>query len=201
MRYRNILLFGSGLFITLVIFIAISFNRPHKFSGSVIDPPAPAPEFTLSDTKGQQFHLADQVGKTVLMFFGYTSCPDVCPVTLADFKAIKTQLGDRAENVRFVFITVDPERDSPDRINKYLTNFDEDIVGLTGTRAALETVWSAYGVFQDKVDTGSSAGYLVDHSSRIYIIDPAGNLRVTYLFGTNRQAITEDLLYFLNEKS
>jgi protein SCO1 len=73
-------------------------------------------------------------------------------------------------------------------------------VGLTGTRASLEPVWGAYGVFQDRVDSGSSAGYLVDHSSRIYAIDTEGNLRVTYLFGTDSQAIAQDVLYFLDEQ-
>jgi len=200
MRMRYLLLFSAGVILVLGAVTAFALTRPHRFGGSLIDPPVPAPDIELSDAGGEKFRLDDQSGNAVLLFFGYTSCPDVCPVTLADFKAIKTQLGPRADRVKFVFITVDPERDSPERIRRYLANFDEEFIGLTGSRADLEPVWKAYGVFQEQVASSSSVGYLVDHSSRIYAIDPRGNLRVTYLFGTDRQDIADDVLFLLNEQ-
>ncbi len=120
------------------------------------------------------FRLSDQKGQIVLLFFGYTHCPDVCPVTLSHFKQIKADLGDQADQVRFVFITVDPERDTADQLSQYLPNFDPDITGLTGSRQSLESVWKSYGVYQAKQEVGSAAGYLVDHTARTYLIDQQG---------------------------
>jgi protein SCO1/2 len=138
-----------------------------------------------------------EAGKVVLLFFGYTRCPDVCPLTLADFKKVKAQLGDQADQVRFVFITVDPERDTPNILSKHLANFDESFIGLTGSREELEPVWKTFGVYQEKQDTGSAAGYLVDHSSRVYAIDRRGDLRLTYTFGTEPEAIAQDVAQLL----
>lgn len=200
MRLRYLLLFATGVILVLGAVTAYALTRPHRYGGSLIDPPVQAPNIELSEAGGGNFRLADQSGNAVLLFFGYTSCPDVCPVTLADFKAIKARLGTRAERVKFVFITVDPERDTPERVRSYLSNFDAEFIGLTGSREELEPVWKAYGVYQEQIDSGSSAGYLVDHSSRVYAIDPRGNLRVTYLFGTDREAIADDLLFILEDQ-
>ncbi len=136
----------------------------------------------------------------MLIFFGYTRCPDVCPVTLADFKKIKQQLNDQAGEARFVFITVDPERDLPETLDQYLAHFDPDFVGLTGSRDELEPVWNLFGVSQQKEETGSAAGYLVSHSSRTYVIDQNGDLRLTYSFGTRPDAIVQDIRHLLKEK-
>jgi protein SCO1/2 len=200
MRLRYFLLFCVGLLIALSAVTAFSLNRPHQFGGSFFEEPIKAPEFDLVNYDGRHFRLADHTGQVILLFFGYTSCPDVCPVTLSDFKTIKTQIGERADRVSFVFITVDPERDNPERLENYLSNFDEDFIGLTGTRTALEPVWSDYGVYQEPVESGSSAGYLVDHSSRLYAIDQGGNLRVTYLFGTDPQVIADDVIHLLKQE-
>ncbi len=194
MKPRNLLIFGISLLFGMVaVFTLLGPTKPYTFQGSLIDPPVEAPKFELSDVNGQRFKLSELGGQVVIMFFGYTSCPDVCPVTLTDFLRIRSKLGNQAEKVSFVFVTVDPERDTPERMNKYLTNFDPMIIGLTGERAELESVWSSYGVYEAKVDGGSESNYLVDHSSRIYVIDTDGNLRLTYLFGTENQAIIEDV--------
>jgi protein SCO1/2 len=194
MKPRNLLIFGIALlFGMVVVFTLLGPTKPYTFQGSLIDPPVEAPQFELSDVNGQRFQLSELDGQVVIMFFGYTSCPDVCPVTLTDFLRIRSKLGNQAEKVSFVFVTVDPERDTPERMNKYLTNFDPAIIGLTGERAELESVWSSYGVYEAKVDGGSEDNYLVDHSSRIYVIDADGNLRLTYLFGTENQVIIEDV--------
>jgi protein SCO1/2 len=177
----------------VAVFTLLGPTKPYTFQGSLIDPPVEAPKFELIDVNGQRFKLSELDGQVVIMFFGYTSCPDVCPVTLTDFLRIRSKLGNQAEKVSFVFVTVDPERDTPERMNKYLTNFDPAIIGLTGERAELESVWSSYGVYEAKVDGGSEDNYLVDHSSRIYVIDADGNLRLTYLFGTENQVIIEDV--------
>ena len=160
-----------------------------------------APQINLTDVDGGSFELSDLNGQVVIMFFGYTSCPDVCPVTLSDFLRVRTQLGKEAEEASFVFITVDPERDSPERMKKYLTNFDPEIIGLTGSRSELQTVWSSYGVYQAKSEGSSEENYLVDHSSRIYVIDKAGNLLLTYLFGTENNLIADDVRYLISNQS
>lgn len=173
------------------------FQAPYTYQGSLIDPPAPAADFTLQDPEGQPFTLSEQRGKVVLIFFGYTSCPDVCPTTLVDFKQIQARLGDAASDVEFVLITVDPERDTPEKIGQYVTTFHPDFIGLTGSQAALDAVYAGYGVFVEKENVGSSAGYLVSHTSRVYVIDQDGNLRLTFPFGMAAEAMAEDITHLL----
>lgn len=201
MKARNILIFGLAVFAGLIaIFLLVGPTRPYTFQGSLIDPPVEAPQFELTDVDGNNFKLSDLDGQVVIMFFGYTSCPDVCPVTLSDFLQIRKQLGREEERVSFVFVTVDPERDNAERLKKYLTNFDPEIIGLTGEREELEPVWSSYGVYQERADAGNDEFYLVDHSSRIYVIDPDGNLSLTYTFGTENQVIAEDVHHMISRQ-
>lgn len=198
---RSILIFGFAVVLGLVaVYLLLGSTRPYTFQGSLIDPPVAAPAFELTDVNGQPFQLNELDGQVVIMFFGYTSCPDVCPVTLSDFLRIRTELGNQAEEVNFVFVTVDPERDTPERLKKYLTNFDLGIIGLTGDREELEEVWAAYGVYQEKTDQGSEGNYLVDHSSRTYIIDQQGNLLLTYLFGTENESIVADVRHLVSRQ-
>ena len=201
MRPRNLFIFGLALLVGLLaVFLLLGPTREYTFQGSLIDPPVAAPLFELTDVDGRRIQLSDLDGQVVIMFFGYTSCPDVCPVTLSDFLQIRSRLGSEAENVSFVFVTVDPERDTPERMKKYLTNFDPEIIGLTGTRAELESVWASYGVYEAKLEGGSEGNYLVDHSSRIYVIDAEGNLLLTYLFGTENKVIAEDVRHLVTRQ-
>lgn len=193
-------LFGTSLIVGLTLAVVGGvwlLDRNYQYQGVVIDPPAQAADFTLTDQNGQPFRLSDQRGRLVLIYFGYTNCPDVCPITLSDYKRIKAGLGKLAEQVTFVFITIDPERDTVPRLKEYLANFDPDFIGLTGDRVTLEPVWKAYGVYQQKQDTGSAAGYLVDHTSRIYTIDAQGNWRINYPFGMETDKIVRDLQHLL----
>jgi protein SCO1/2 len=118
---------------------------------------------------------------------------------LTEFLQIRSKLGQAAAHVSFVFITVDPERDTAERMRKYLTNFDPEIIGLTGERSELEPVWVDYGVYQARVEGSSDENYLVDHSSRVYVIDRDGNLRLTYLFGTDSKLITDDIRHLVSQ--
>jgi protein SCO1/2 len=184
-----------GVF-TLVTFLP----RSYTFKGSLIEPPVRAKDFTLTDQYGREFNLQSQRGNVVLLFFGYTHCPDVCPVTLTDYRKIIKELNNQSDFVRFVFITVDPERDTFGVLMDHLAKFDSKIIGLTGDNLAIQEVWSAYGVFHEKVDKGSAAGYLIDHTARMYLIDPDGYLRLTYPFGFEAQAITQDIQHLINQK-
>lgn len=200
MKSRNILIFGMAVLAGLIAtYLVLGPDREYTFQGSLIEPAVPAPQFELTDMDGNPFHLSQLEDQVVVMFFGYTSCPDVCPVTLTEFLQIRSNLGQAAEKVSFVFVTVDPERDTPQRMRKYLTNFDPEIIGLTGERSELEPVWADYGVYQARAEGSSDDNYLVDHSSRVYVIDHDGNLRLTYLFGTESQLITEDVRHLVSQ--
>jgi protein SCO1/2 len=188
-----------GLALTLVIGWFL-LDQNYRYHGAVIEPPAQAADFTLTDQNGAPFRLSDQEGKIALLFFGYTHCPDVCPITLSEYKKIKAMLGDKADQVRFIYITVDPERDTVEVVRTFLQNFDPTFIGLTGDRTTLEPVWKAYGVYQQKQDAGSAAGYLVDHSTRTYLIDQQGNWRINYPYGLEPEKIAQDIEHLLKEK-
>lgn len=162
--------------------------------GFEINPPTPAADFRLIDQHGRPFQLSQQRGHAVLLFFGYTHCPDVCPTTLVTFKAVKEQLGAAADRVRFVFVTVDPERDTPERLREYVGFYDPDFVGLWGTPDQMKTIQSAYGVLaQKEPDPGAPGGYWVVHTAFALLVDPQGRLRAMYPFGTPAGEIAADL--------
>lgn len=179
--------------LTLAGCSALPFGEP-TFNGTLLEPAEPAPDFTLTTQDGGTYQLSNQQGQTVLIFFGYTSCPDVCPTTLAEFKKIHDALGADAERVDFVFITVDPERDTPAQIKQLLRVFDPSFIGLTGEQNTLTEVWKDYGIYREKVEAeGSAAGYLMNHTSASFLVDPQGNLRLLYSFGTPYEDIVQDI--------
>ncbi len=202
---RTLILAGVGLLLGLVLVAGLTLNRPYTFRGSVIDPAVPAADFTLTDAQGGDFTLRDQKGALVLVFFGYTTCPDVCPATLGEMREIRrrlqadSRLAQQAESIRYVFITVDPQRDTPERMGSYVSTFDPTFIGLTGSEEELEPVWKSYGVYRAINETTSAAGYLVDHTARVYLIDQAGNLRLTYAFGTPIDDMLQDVRYLLKQ--
>lgn len=190
--------------VALVAIVAgvIAMNRAsaYAFNGGEYTPARAAPELGLTDQYGNPFALAEQRGNVVLMYFGYTTCPDLCPTTLSDFQVVKDELGKDAERVKFVLATFDPERDTAERLQEYLAFFDPDFIGLRGTRAQTEAFQRAYGVTVKRVDYPDSAtGYLLDHTALIYLVDPQGRLRVSYPYGTDPALIAQDVRYLLNE--
>ena len=170
---------------------------PYQFRGAVYDPPIPAPDFSLADAHGQAFRLSAHRGEVVLLTFGYTNCPDVCPATLAlTRQAVGDLTGDGGVSVAFV--TVDPLRDTPQVLGQYLANFNPDFVGLTGDPLALAQVLENYGI---AVDTGASTipgmAYDTDHSARVYLIDPSGQLRAQYPAGFTADELRQDVQHVL----
>lgn len=143
-------------------------TAPPKY-GVLVNAPEPAGNFTLSGSTGEPVSLSDFRGKTVLLYFGYTTCPDVCPTTLADLKNTMTTLGDKAKDVQVLFVSVDPERDTPEKLAGYLGLFNPNFIGLTGTLAEIEAVASRFGIFFAKHDYEGAAGYLVDHTSTVLV--------------------------------
>ena len=198
---RRLGLIVSGAIVVSLLMIAVFvLTRPHTFRGSIISPPAPAPDFRLPDGKGGSFQLSEQRGKLVLIFFGYTSCPDVCPTTLSEMKLVQKRLGSLADQVRFVFITVDPARDTPEIMAQYAASFSPSFIGLSGSEEELQPVWEGYGVYHEKRETASAVGYLVDHSAFVYVIDRNGNMRETFSFRTPVDDVVGDVRYLVKER-
>jgi len=175
------------------------YEGGQPFNGSLIDPSPPAFDFTLTDSNGDPYHLADRNGQVVLLFFGYANCPDVCPTTLAEFRNVHAELEDRASDVDFVFITIDPERDSKEDIERYVHAFSDDFIGLSGEMDELQPVWDGYWVYREKQESDSEAGYIMAHSSRVYAIDKTGHLRLTFPFGMTASSMISDVERLLDE--
>ena len=135
-------------------------------------------DFALIDHNGKKRTLEDFRGKAVIVFFGYTRCPDVCPTTLADFKVAREQLGEDAKRVQVLFVTVDPERDTPRLLASYVPAFDPSFLGLYGDAEATARVAKEFKVFYQKVPGKAPDSYTVDHTSASYVFDPQGRLRL-----------------------
>ncbi len=168
--------------------------------GTVLDPPKEIGDFTLTSHTGDPLSLSDLRGKAVLLFFGYTHCPDVCPMTLAEFKQVKRELGDAADRVAFVFASVDGERDTPERLAAYVGAFDPDFIGLTGDEATLREIGRDYGLFfQRSTYDNTQADYLVDHTASSFVVGPEGRLRIVYPYQTDPAIIAEGIAALLDE--
>jgi protein SCO1/2 len=185
----------AGL-VLLVLLVAL-YTKPYTFLGSSINPPQPAPDFSINDVSGQTFTLGSQKGKIVLLFFGYTSCPDECPTTMGMLKQVKVGLGKYANRVSFVFITIDPARDAPPVLQAYVNEFDPSFIGITGTESELQPIWQSYGVYIDKTMNETGNGYTLTHSNRVYLVDTQGNFRLTYAYGTAPDDLLHDIQYLL----
>ena len=188
------------LLIGLISVWGIVFARPYALRGSELLPAAPAPEIDLPQAGGGHYQLSERGDRPAVIFFGYTNCPDVCPATMAEFKQVRAELKSSAESIDFLFITVDPQRDTVERMAAYLKGFDPGIIGLTGSEEDLAEVWQAFGVYRQIVPGENPEFYTVDHTSRLYVIDSHGDLRLTYPFGTPVTDIAADLRYLLREK-
>lgn len=187
--------------IVLLVLAAIGWRyRPYTFHGMVMSSRELAPNFTLlSASTGERVSLTDYKGQIVLLYFGYTTCPDVCPATLRDVAAALEQLGRKADQVQVMMITVDPERDTPEIMKEYMSHFNPTFMGLV-PESAQETfsVATQYGIYYEKHFYGSEAGYLMDHTATITLVDLDGYARVIYPFGTTPDDLAADLNYILS---
>jgi protein SCO1/2 len=153
----------------------------------------------LPDTRGRVRRLADFRGKAVVVFFGFTHCPDVCPTTLADMAGVMKQLGPQADRVQMVFITVDPERDTAQALDQYVHAFDPRFIALRGDPAATQRVAKDFKIFYEKRKEGDS--YTVDHSAQSYVFDPQGRLRLLVRPQGIAADLPDDLRTLLKESS
>lgn len=153
---------------------------------------------SLPDQDGKLRTLADFKGKVTVVFFGYTQCPDVCPTTMAELAQVKKSLGADGERVQGVFVSVDPERDTPELLKAYMANFDPGFVALRGTPEQTAAAAKEFKVFYAKVPGKTEGNYTVDHTAGSYIFDQAGRLRLFVRYGTGAEALTADLKTLLS---
>ena len=152
-----------------------------------------ARRFELPDPDGRARTLDDFKGKVVVVFFGFTQCPDVCPTTMAELAQIKRSLGADGERIQGIFITVDPERDTPELLKAYVANFDPGFVGLRGDLAQTQATAREFKVYFAKVQGKSQGNYTIDHTAGSYVFDPQGRVRLFVRHGTGAQPLAADL--------
>jgi protein SCO1/2 len=154
---------------------------------------------SLPDAEGKIRTLADFKGKVTVVFFGYTQCPDVCPTTMAELAEVKRSLGKDGERVQGVFVTIDPERDTPQLLKNYITAFDPSFVALRGSDAQTKAVAKEFKVYYAKVEGRTPGSYTMDHTAGAFIYDTQGRLRLFTRYGGGAQALASDLRALLNE--
>ena len=179
---------------------ATTFANTPRLKAGVFEPAQAAPEFALKGSDGAALNLARFKGKLVLLMFGFTNCPEVCPTTLATLAQARKQLGADAADVQVVYVTVDPERDDVNRIRQYLAAFDPTFVGGTETPARLTVMRKRYGVVADKIPKPQANGYGMNHSTSVYVIDRAGKLRAMMPYGHEAKDFVHDLKLLLAAK-
>jgi protein SCO1/2 len=164
----------------LFVYLVAAQMRPHVYSGTVLQSPTQAPELGLTAHTGEQVFIDDFAGEALLIYFGYTQCPDLCPLTLSAAARAKASMGDLGEKVNVMMVTVDPERDTLEVLGDYVTKFDLEFLGVSGDPEDLAAVTSLYGVWADSESARWDTGYLVDHTSTLMAVGPDGHLRIVY---------------------
>jgi protein SCO1/2 len=174
-------------------------QQPHVFHGIVSQAPPRAADFTLTAHTGKPIRLGDFQGKLVLLYFGYTYCPGICPTTLAEVAQAVQTLGPKAaEKMQVLMVSVDPERDTAARLATYLTHFNASFLGLTGTPDEIAATAAAYGIYYKKYEETPTNGYVVDHTSMVIVVDEKGFVQLLFPFGTPAQAMADDLAALLH---
>ena len=177
---------------------ACSKGKP-EFRGVDISEVDYARDFPLPDHNGQPRSIKDFNGKVVVVFFGYTQCPDVCPTTMQEMAEVKRMLGKDGDRLQAIFVTVDPERDTADMLKAYMGNFDPSFLALRGTPEQTAAVAKDFKIYYKKVDGKTPTSYTMDHSAGSYIYDTQGRLRVYYRYGSGVEALAADVRTLLDE--
>jgi protein SCO1/2 len=188
-----------GLLAAFAVWQAAGALRRPQFRGGAFEVRAPAPDFTLTGDTGEPVRLSQFRGKVVLLYFGYTFCPDVCPGTLVTLRRAFQMVGSPADRVQLLFVTVDPERDTPEKLHQYLDYFDPRFMGLAGTLDETLEVAHLFGVHFHREEGTAATGYLVSHSAGLVAIDSQGRLALSMPYGLTAEDIASDLRLLLAE--
>ena len=180
------------------IIVACSEQKP-AFSSIDVTGADYAKDFALNDHNGQPKSLKDFAGKVVVMFFGYTQCPDVCPTTMAELAEIKKLLGADGSKLQGLFVTIDPERDTPEVLKAYMGNFDPSFLALVPTPTQLAALAKDYKIYYKKVEGKTDTSYTMDHSAGSYVYDTQGKLRLFTRYGTGPKPLTDDIKMLLKQ--
>jgi len=188
------------------IFLAGCQKTPnHEWRGEVVEPPSEAPEIVGVNWTGDDFRLSEREGKVSVVFFGYTFCPDICPFALAKMKQIHTKLGDRAEDFSVVFVSVDPHRDSVEKLAGYVPNFHDDFFGVHLDFDQLDQVKETFDITvqygQPKEGPGTDSFYYVDHTGTFYVIDREGQIRVEFPPNATAEEMLPDIEYLIEAQA
>jgi len=196
---KTLWLFIFGLVggLGVVVFAVLPMMRTYSFHGTVLQSTQPAPDFELSAANGQKISPKDFAGKLVLLYFGYTFCPDVCPATLSELREALDMMGTAAEDVQVIMVSVDPGRDTPEILAEYVAHFHPSFLGVTGTSEEIAQTAEKYGIFYEIHEGTEASGYLVDHTATVMVIDQDGYLKLAFPFGTSAKDIAEDLSHLL----
>lgn len=187
------------IFFLALLIAGCGRQLPPTFHNTDITGAAFGRALALQDQHRQARTLADFRGKAVVVYFGYTTCPDVCPTALARFAAVMKKLGKQAAQVQVVFVTLDPERDTPEKLAAYVNWFDPSFIALYGDTAATAAATREFKIFSAKKEVSGGLGYVIDHSSGAYIFDPAGHLRLFVKDDTPLDSIVADLKLLLDQ--
>ena len=184
----------SFLVVTLFIVLAACSQKPEFKNVDITGSTAFGKEFSLIDPDGKTRTLADFKGKVVVMFFGYTQCPDVCPTTLTEMQQVMTLMGPQADKVQVLFVTVDPERDTAAVLKQYVPAFDPHFLGLrAANQVALEQVTKDFKIYYKKVPGSSPGSYTMDYTAGSYAFDPDGHLRLYIKHAQGPETLAHDL--------
>ncbi|MDJ0953358.1 MAG: SCO family protein [Acidimicrobiia bacterium] len=196
---RKRILIGLGVALLGVVvawLLVLPRLRPHVFGGAVIQSNQKAPNTELVSADGP-VRISDFAGKVVVVYFGYTFCPDVCPATLDKLAESVALLEGRADEVQVVMVSVDPARDTPEMLEEYVTYFHPDFIGVTGDEATVNRVATLYGVVYRQAEGTEATGYTIDHTSTVILVDREGYLKLVLPFEGSAEQIASDIDYFL----
>jgi protein SCO1/2 len=189
------------LIIGALFLAACNSAAPHEFGGAALEPPLHVPDFTLDAAGDQSVSLSDFRGQYVYLYFGYTFCPDACPTTLSKLAKLRDELGEDGDTMQVIMVTVDPERDTPEALADYVTRFDPSFIGLAGDKLDIDAIGQPFGLYYQRHEGTTSGGYLVDHTTRTYLINPEGNALVAYPHDAPVESMLEDLRWLLQNES
>ena len=187
--------FSRRLLLSSIAVLALTACSPDKpkFNGIDVTGADYAKGFTLTDHNGQSRSLSDFKGKVVVLFFGYTQCPDVCPTSMTELAEVKRLLGADADKLQGVFVTVDPARDTTELLKAYMGNFDPTFLAFVPTADELPVVAKQFKIYYKKVDGQTPTSYTMDHSAGSYVYDTQGNLRLYSRYGSGAKVLAQDI--------